>query len=934
MRTLTLLLLVFTLNASINAAGNDAPNIIFIVFDDLNTDATHDPDSFLQTPFLDRFAEESLNFTNAVANVPVCNPSRASFLSGLMPSSNGAYLNGSDAWNKEGSVLRDIASLPEHFKAQGYFTWGAGKIFHSPMSDERKDRGFDLLVRGNNGFGPYADPSRPFILKGDNRFGNVQAWVGPDEDFPDTSNANAAIEFLQQDHEKPFFMIYGLWRPHSPYTSPKRFFDAYEGQSFPVPDNYLENDLDDVPETGRAYADGLRNMRDKNGDISLERWAAYLHGYGAGTSFADWNMGRVIEALDRSEYADNTIVIVTSDNGFHLGDKNRWGKGTLWGRAAAVPFLVRGPGVKAGQSDKPAGLVDVFPTLVDAAGVAPPDHQLDGQSLVPWFDGPGQDTAGANVFAYGKHNTSVSDGDWRYIRYDDGSEELYDLARDPDEHKNLAAVEDKHEQKQRLAEHIPSAWAPSVGGRREVKRPGEPDFFANENLPAQSTDRPNFIVVLTDDQGYGDVGIYGSPGIRTPNLDRMAQEGIRFSDFYVSDPVCSASRAALLSGQRAAVTGAKGVYWPGQGGLSPEFTTIAEFLKPAGYVNALYGKWHLGDRPGDLPLAQGFDDYFGVPYSNDMYPHPDHALSSDIRFIDGYDEQRYRADLERVERQKEKMWEVAKELGYKVPLFEGGQVIEYPAQQATLTQRYFARARSFIRQHRDEPFFLLIAPSMPHVPLAASDRFRGKSERGLYGDVIEEIDWELGRLRETLQSLGLDSRTLLVFASDNGPWLEKGADGGSAGSLRGGKFSNLEGGVRVPAIVAWPGAIPANSLSGEVVGTLDLLPTIAELAGIQLQRDHHLDGQSLVTHLFEPRNRVKRGEWYYNLDGKVAGVRQGAWKYLRPGRTANWGESKTDEAQLFNLEQDPGEQNNLAASHPEKVIELETKTRVFEDTLK
>jgi arylsulfatase A-like enzyme len=317
-----------------------------------------------------------------------------------------------------------------------------------------------------------------------------------------------------------------------------------------------------------------------------------------------------------------------------------------------------------------------------------------------------------------------------------------------------------------------------------------------------------------------------------------------------------------------------------------------------------------------------------------MYPHPDHILSSDVRFTGGYDENRYRADLERVEQQTEKMWEMARELGYKVPLFEGNEVVEYPAEQATLTKRYFARARRFISEHQEGPFFLLITPSMPHIPLAASEPFRGKSQRGLYGDVIEEIDWEVGQLREHLQQLGLDSRTLLLFTSDNGPWLEKGEDGGSAGELHGGKASNFEGGVRVPAIAAWPGAIPAGSVSSEVAGTLDLFPTFAGLAGVDLPADHYLDGISLVTHLFEPRNRLNRSAWFYNLEGEIAGVRQGNWKYLRPGKVASWGEFVTDETQLFNLSEDPGEQNNLAGSKPGKVQELEALVKEFEKALK
>jgi arylsulfatase A-like enzyme len=429
-------------------------------------------------------------------------------------------------------------------------------------------------------------------------------------------------------------------------------------------------------------------------------------------------------------------------------------------------------------------------------------------------------------------------------------------------------------------------------------------------------DRPNFIIVLTDDQGYGDLGVYGSPDIRTPELDRMAFEGLRFTDFYVASSVCSASRAALLSGQRGARNGVEGVFWPGQEGMSPEVLTLAELLRPAGYATALYGKWHLGDQDATRPLGQGFDEYFGIPYSNDMYVSPDHRLAESVEFGAGYSAERFRSDQATVRNWTGKRWELKQGVNGAVPLLEGNEVVEYPAEQTTLTQRYFARARHFISQNADRPFFLFLTPAMPHVPLFASAAFSGKSERGLYGDVIEEIDFEMGRLRRHLDELGLAENTLLLYTSDNGPWLDKGEDGGSAGGLRDGKFTNFEGGVRVPAIVAWPGTVPAGTVSREVVSTLDLFPTLAELAGVTPPEGRVLDGQAIGRHLRDPSSGIPREDYFYNLQGNIAGIRHGHWKYLRAGMASRQEKSNSDQPMLFDLASDPEESRNLAGRHP------------------
>ena len=287
-------------------------------------------------------------------------------------------------------------------------------------------------------------------------------------------------------------------------------------------------------------------------------------------------------------------------------------------------------------------------------------------------------------------------------------------------------------------------------------------------------DRPNIIIIFSDDQGYQDLGCYGSPDINTPNIDRIAKEGLKLTSFYVSASVSSASRAGLMTGRLNTHNGVTGVLWPDSKGLPLSETTIAEALKDKGYATACFGKWHLGDLEGYLPTDRGFDEYFGIPYSNDMFLGSTHEFSDTVKWNDGYTLEKALEDQNLV-RNSKKRGEIRKVLGSRSPLFDGKKVVEYPCDQSTTTRRYFDRAIDFI-SNTDSPFFLYITPSMPHVPLYASEQFKGKSRRGLYGDVIEEIDWNVGRLLDYLDENGLSNNTLIIYSSDIGPWLEKKQD--------------------------------------------------------------------------------------------------------------------------------------------------------------
>ncbi len=436
-------------------------------------------------------------------------------------------------------------------------------------------------------------------------------------------------------------------------------------------------------------------------------------------------------------------------------------------------------------------------------------------------------------------------------------------------------------------------------------------------LPGLCAERPNIIVIFTDDQGYQDLGCFGSPLIATPNIDKMASEGLRLTSFYVSASVSSASRAGLLTGQLNSRNGVGGAFFPSSTGMRSDKITLAEALKEYNYNTACFGKWHLGDLAGHLPTDQGFDTFFGTPYSNDMYIAPEHKIASDVLLREGYTMAMVEGQKRFVEQQNRDFRRIMPKLEGIVPLFEKDEVVEFPCDQSTLTRRYFDRAIDYVDKSGDEPFFIYITPSMPHIPLHVSAQFEGHSKRGLYGDVVEEIDWNVGRLLDHLDKRGLSESTLVIFASDNGAWLAQGDHGGSSGELKGGKFSIYEGGVRVPAIMRWSGVIPQGGVSGEISSTLDIFPTIMHYLGEEdNQRD--LDGFNLSAHLEDPAQKSAREQYYYVLYGNVKGVREGNYKLL----LGNGYGGKSSEVELYDLSEDLAEKNNIAAQHPDIVERL------------
>lgn len=393
--------------------------------------------------------------------------------------------------------------------------------------------------------------------------------------------------------------------------------------------------------------------------------------------------------------------------------------------------------------------------------------------------------------------------------------------------------------------------------------------------------KPNIVVILADDLGYGDIGTFGATDIRTPNIDNLASKGLKMTSFYSSSPVCSPTRAALITGRYPRRMGIDHVFFPESfTGIPSEEVTIAEALKGNGYRTAIFGKWHLGHHRQYLPLQNGFDEYYGIPYSNDM-------------------------------------------MG--VAYLRGNDVDSIKVNQKYITQTYTKEAVRFIGQNKDKPFFLYVTHNMPHVPIYASPAFEGKSQRGLYGDVIEELDWSVGEVVKALKKNGLEENTLVVFTSDNGPWLIFDVEGGSAGPLRQGKGTTFEGGQRVPMVAYWPGKIKPGSVYEDLASQLDFYPTIISLTGSQkTQTKKALDGEDISPVLFGTGKR-KGDEFAYYSNGIIEAYRKGDWKIRLPQKDVKIGAAvivPATDTLLFNLKNDIGEQNNLLKSNPEKASAL------------
>ena len=398
----------------------------------------------------------------------------------------------------------------------------------------------------------------------------------------------------------------------------------------------------------------------------------------------------------------------------------------------------------------------------------------------------------------------------------------------------------------------------------------------------------NIVLLFADDLGYGDLSTYGHPSIRTPNLDKLAANGVKFTNFYSGSPACTASRYALLTGRYPVHSGFGWVLFPQSSkGIHPNEITLAEGLREQGYTTGIFGKWHLGTAKKEyLPLQNGFDEYLGLPYSNDMIPpiHPD------------------------------------------IPLFDGNDTLKLNPDQSTLTRRYTERAVSFIEKNKSEPFFCYVPYAMPHLPLHPGEEFKGTSSRGKYGDVVEEIDWSAGEIIKALEANGLAENTLVFFTSDNGPWIIKNEEGGSAGLLRDGKGSTWEGGMREPAIAYMKGKTPVGSLVQSPVSTLDLYASFLKMGGYVFSEKHHLNGRDISHLFFDKKGKIDERPYFYYGPKHLHAVRKGDWKlHVRTSSQTGKDYFSGKLPLLFNLSIDPSEQYDLSEKYSEKVVELQAE---------
>jgi arylsulfatase len=425
---------------------------------------------------------------------------------------------------------------------------------------------------------------------------------------------------------------------------------------------------------------------------------------------------------------------------------------------------------------------------------------------------------------------------------------------------------------------------------------------------------PNVVLVFIDDEGYGDVGCFGATGYATPHLDQMAAHGMKFTNFYSAQPVCSASRAGLMTGCYPNRIGISGALFPYHKiGINADEYTMAEMFRDQGYATACFGKWHLGWQKAFLPLQHGFDEYTGIPYSNDMWPR--HDATGEL-LPEGSNRSSYP----------------------ELPLIEGNEVTERITSlegQDKLTALYTEKAVDFINRNAGNPFFLYVPHTMAHIPLGVSEKFRGKSEQGMYGDVMMEIDWSVGEILNALRENGIEENTIVVFTTDNGPWLNFGNHAGSAGGLREGKGTNWEGGQRVPFIVQWPGNIPAGKVCNKLACAIDLLPTFAAVSGGTLS-DNKIDGVDITSLLMGDFNTSPRETiLYYYGRNNLNGVRKGNWKLVLPHTYSSYNTEPGNDGysgkrikmtveapELYNMMRDPGEQYNVIDYYPEKVAEL------------
>jgi choline-sulfatase len=894
------------------------PNVLWICADD---HASYVCGAYgnrtVRTPSIDGLAAGGMRFDRAFCNSPVCTASRQSFLTGRYPRTIGVTQLAT-------ALPASETTLAEHLQSAGYRTAAIGKMhFNSDLKhgfEVRTDladhqrwlsaRSRQPIPAGTDTlppWKPFRDPARIWLNS------SVLPFAAVDADMSGTWLAAEAARYLgdqgasqraaPQGTGQPFFLMVSFYEPHSPFHFPVEFRGRHRPEEFDVP-ALGPDDEAQIPAIFR--------------DLSGAEKQGIAAAYATSVEFLDKNVGTVLSALERSGLANETLVIYTGDHGYMLGQHGRFEKHCSYEPAIRAPLLMKLPGTIPPGASTPAlvEFIDVAPTVLESCGVPIPP-EIQGKSLTPLLAGRTVRHRNEVFVEYSENEeAAVRTERWKLV-YSTGRRErqdgyatgrplpgrtlrLFDLERDPDETTNLAERPENAalvaELTHKLADHLRRT------ARRPAQLPPAGDDYAlldDALKPRDVQARPNIVLILADDLGYGDVGCYGQKLVATPHIDRLASQGMRFTQGYAGSTVCAPSRCVLMTGRHSGHATVRGnALVP----LQPDDVTVAEVLKSAGYATGLFGKWGLGEpETTGLPNRQGFDEFFG--------------------FLNQHHAHNYYPDYLWRNEQKELLDNV-------VPKNNIASVRKQYAPDL-----FAAEALSFLDRHAGHPFFLYFAPTLPHannergnaegngmeVPDDApyTDRPWPQAQKN-HAAMITRLDSAVGQVLKKLADLGLEEETIVVFSSDNGPHKEGGADPkffGSSGPWRGHKRDLTDGGIRVPFIVRWPGKVAADSTSDQVVWFADFLPTAAEFAGAKAEAAG--DGMSLVPTLRRSGKPMDRTlYWEFHEGGFKQAVRMGDWKGIRLKPEAP--------LELYNVAADPGEVTNVAPAHPQVVEEIES----------
>lgn len=892
-------------------AESKRPNVLFIAVDDMRADLGCYGHPEVLSPNLDRLADTSLRFERAYCQQAVCNPSRASLLTGLRPETLGI----TDLPTHFRKPFPNIVTLPQLFKNNGYHAENIGKIFHNWRQDDFKGDPVSWSVPARMQYARHGDdvakvsgvvpPDLLNVPRGEMR--DV-----PDDAYFDGRIANDAVQALQRLKDEPFFLAVGFWKPHLPFNAPKKYWDLYDRNDIQIPPDALPPE--NVPNL--AMHDSREMLRGFSNGVTRQQVKALRHGYYAAISYVDAQIGKVLDELDRLDLRKNTIIVFWSDHGFHLSEHGLWAKTSNFELDARVPMMISAPGFRDGKQTTQSlvELLDLYPTLVDLCQLPAPAHRLEGVSLKPILQHaeasvkpaaftqhprPAYPPTGTDPRAMGY---SMRTDRWRYTEwrtYDTGqvlARELYDHEQDSGERRNVVSEREHRELVNQLERELEEAYPVKDTLWREQ---------SDQSDRSDQSPKPNIVLILADDLGYGDLGCYGNKTHRTPNIDRLAKEGLRFTDFHSNGSMCTPTRAALLTGRYQQRLGTK-FEGPLSGkadyetGLPLSAITMAESLKKAGYVTGMFGKWHLGYQVPFLPTRQGFDTFVGLTSGDgDHHTHVDRSGRPDWWSQENrINESGYTADL--------------------------------------LTDH----AIQFMETQKDKPFFLYLPHLAIHFPWQGPDdpphREVGtdywNDKWGLIPDrsnvaphikaMVESLDANVGRLMATLEQLELDERTIVFFLSDNGGYRFYGnthQNISSNGRLRGQKGTLWEGGHRVPSIARWKGHIKPGQTDETVMG-FDLFPTLLSLATSSTHtQELPLDGVDLSNLLFQQEPLPHR-ELFWR-DGNEFAMRSGPWKLLHLGN---------QQFHLFDLYHDPEETHDVASLRADQVKRMIRRFRTWE----